>query len=365
MQFCTCYIAPPWWLGPDTRIASGAEAATVQHKECLRDPSNNLYVYTDGSGIDGHVGAAAVSPLIRDTKIAYMGNNETTTVYVAELQGIKMALQIAAEDWERGNRRDKVVIFTDNQAAIKTFQNPLGGSGAYIAANVVSLINKLQNDRRLKVEIRWVPAHTGIGGNETADRAAKAAARQDHGACQAGTAFIQARTYHLQTTLKTWIAGQARGEWEKNWDMDRRGRSTYKYTPKPTDKILRLHRGLKKWQSALLIQMRTEKIGLRDHLWKRRVPGYDNPGCDCGEGRQTVGHILMRCRNYRHLRRKEFRSIGRMDLRAILNEPKLATRAIRFMEQTHLLGQFRRCVTEQTDEVEHWGETQGRRTLDG
>jgi len=342
------YIAPPWWMGPNTRIAPGAEAATLQHKECLRDPSNNLHVYTDGSGIDGHVGAAAVSPLTRDTKIAYMGNNETTTVYAAELQGIKMALQIAAEDWEGGNRRDKVVIFTDNQAAIRTFQNPLGGSGAYIAADAVSLIDKLQNDRRLKVEIRWVPAHTGIGGNEAADSAAKAAARQHHRARHAGTALTQARTCHLQTTtVKAWIAGQAKVQWEKNWDKDRRGRSTYKYTPKPTDKILRLHRGLKKWQSALLIQMRTEKIGLRDHLWKRRVPGYNSPGCDCGEGRQTVGHILMRCRNYRHLRRKEFRSIGRMDLRAILNKPKLATKAIRFMEQTHLLGQFRRCGEEQ------------------
>jgi hypothetical protein len=42
-----------------------------------------------------------------------------------------------------------------------------------------------------------------------------------------------------------------------------------------------------------------------------------------------------------------------MDLRAILNEPKLATKAIRFMEQTHLLGQFRRCGAAQRDEVEH------------
>lgn len=44
--------------------------------------------------------------------------------------------------------------------------------------------------------------------------------------------------------------------------------------------------------------MRTEKIGLRDFLWKRRVPEFDDPGCDCGEGRQTLDHILLRCRTY-------------------------------------------------------------------
>ncbi|PQE34088.1 zinc knuckle protein [Rutstroemia sp. NJR-2017a WRK4] len=151
-----------------------------------------------------------------------------------------------------------------------------------------------------------------------------------------------------------------RAEWVGQWESEQRGRTSYKYTREPTHKVLRLHHGLKKWQSALLIQMRTEKIGLRDHLWRRKVPEFDDPGCDCGEGRQTVSHILLRCRNYRDLRRREFGIQGRMDLRVILNELKSATKAIRFMEQTHLLGQFRRCGIVQKDEVEHWGETEAR-----
>ena len=78
-----------------------------------------------------------------------------------------------------------------------------------------------------------------------------------------------------------------------------------------------------------------------------------------------MSHVLLRCRNYRDLRRKVFGIRGRMDLRAILNESKSATKAIRFMEQTHLLGQFRRCGIAQRDKVEHWGETEGTGTLDG
>jgi hypothetical protein len=54
-----------------------------------------------------------------------------------------------------------------------------------------------------------------------------------------------------------------------------------------------------------------------------------------------------------------------MDLRAILNEPKLVTKAIRFMEQTHLLGQFRSYDIARRDEVERWGETEGMRIRDG
>jgi hypothetical protein len=43
-----------------------------------------------------------------------MEDSETSTVYAAELQGINLALQIADEDAEGGNRRDKLTIFTGN-----------------------------------------------------------------------------------------------------------------------------------------------------------------------------------------------------------------------------------------------------------
>jgi hypothetical protein len=65
-----------------------------------------------------------VSPLTRSTKMVYIRNSETSTVYTTELHDIKLALQIADDDAEKGNKRDKVVIFTDNQAAIRHFRGP-------------------------------------------------------------------------------------------------------------------------------------------------------------------------------------------------------------------------------------------------
>jgi hypothetical protein len=62
------------------------------------------------------------------------------------------------------------------------------------------------------------------------------------------------------------------------------------------------------------------------------VPEVDDPGCDYGEGRQTVDHILLRCRTYNDIQRRVFGRGGRIDLRVILNEPKLVTKVIRFME---------------------------------
>lgn len=53
-----------------------------------------------------------------------------------------------------------------------------------------------------------------------------------------------------------------------------------------------------------MIQMRTQKIGLRKFLYNRRVPGYEDPACDCGRGLQGVLHVLMECPLY-HKQRGE------------------------------------------------------------
>ncbi|KAG6122014.1 hypothetical protein E4U13_003442 [Claviceps humidiphila] len=51
-----------------------------------------------------------------------------------------------------------------------------------------------------------------------------------------------------------------------------------------TGKIVRLHGSLMKHESAALVQMRTEKIGLRKFLFYRKVPDVDSPMCECWEG---------------------------------------------------------------------------------
>lgn len=120
--------------------------ARIQHEEFLKHRSNNIFVYTDGSGIDHYVGVAVVPPLTRYTKLTYLGDSKTSTIYPAELQGIRLAYQIADEDTEKRNKMDRLIIFTDNQGAIDIFQSLTvltGKSGAYIVAEAIQVINKL------------------------------------------------------------------------------------------------------------------------------------------------------------------------------------------------------------------------------
>jgi hypothetical protein len=89
-------------------------------------------------------------------------------------------------------------------------------------------------------------------------------------------------------------------EWKARWEREiahsLRSRSRLPADEPPTKRVLRLHHGLGRAESSMLVQMRTEKIGLRAFLFAQRVPDVPTPICRCGEGRETVAHVAAHCR---------------------------------------------------------------------
>ena len=85
--------------------------------------------------------------------------------------------------------------------------------------------------------------------------------------------------------------------WKSTW-------ATYQNRiPLPTEaqqasldkKRLKIHSNLAKAESSLATQIRTEKIGLANFLFNRRVPNVNSPACICGWPRQTAKHAIMHC----------------------------------------------------------------------
>ena len=88
-------------------------------------------------------------------------------------------------------------------------------------------------------------------------------------------------------------------KWRKRWLKSQKGRAIARYRPYPTKEALELYKDRAKAHCSILIQLRTEKIGLKAFLKGRRVPGYEDSTCECQEEEETVQHFLLRCQRWR------------------------------------------------------------------
>jgi len=103
-----------------------------------------------------------------------------------------------------------------------------------------------------------------------------------------------------------------------NWESSEMGRRPFALQPPWEDKSKWRYKGLSKAQAAILIQARTEAIGLPAFLYRRKVPNA-SPRCSCGEI-GTVRHYLAFCREKSAQRRELAQDTGTTDARRWLNE---------------------------------------------
>jgi hypothetical protein len=110
----------------------------------------------------------------------------------------------------------------------------------------------------------------------------------------------------------------------------------------PDTKVLRLHQGLQKAESSILIQARTEKTDLAQFTRSRKVPEVVTSICRCGSGPETAQHVVLHCslENERQglLRRGD--AGGTLDYRWLTNTNQGAKRMSKWLIQSGRLPQF-------------------------
>lgn len=131
-------------------------------------------------------------------------------------------------------------------------------------------------------------------------------------------------------------------QWKREWasyqaGLDGPGTAAQQGELRP--KRLGLHKNLSKPESSLAVQIRSEKIGFADFLFRQRVPTVTSPACSCGYPRQTVKHVLLFCsdRGNRH----RLRQGGcPLDFRTLTNTAKGLKCSVDWLLRENILPQF-------------------------
>jgi ribonuclease HI len=296
----------------------------------------------DGSAQNGGVGASAVlvrtnkhgeTQYTRTSKV-YLGSSRFYTVHSAEAAGLLMAVHLLRTE---PNLPAEVSAGVDNQAVIKGLKRYRHARGQWAVDFLRDDIDELTRDTGTVLTVRWTPGHVGIDGNELADVVAKQAA--------AGSSspddelpiplrfFIPRSFAAVQQAYEEQVKKRAKARWARSKRCNR----AKKIDPTmPSRAYLKLIQHRPRWQSALLIRLRTGHAQLNADL--HRIGAVDDPTCeDCEIEDETVKHYLLDCPAHEDARRPLRAKFGRRkagDIRFLLTSPEARPLLMDFVDAT-------------------------------
>ena len=345
--------------------------------EAIEDALNisGIAVYTDGSGFENKIGAAAVlvkNGIVKRSLRYCLGTDTQHTVYEAEAVAVTLGLHLLI-----GMKKtmEEVTIGMDNQAVLMGTMNQKSKAGHYLMDKIHDMLEDLQVTqarrrgekiggyrsgrgrteledgsvgwkdwglkRWCKVKFVWTPGHEGIDGNEKADEEAKRAAQGESSPAKELPSFLRRKPLLLSVSatcqlLKKKTKQRWRGEWNSS---PRFTRTKQIDNSLPSDNYLHIINQLRHNQASILTQLRTGHIPLNTIL--HRIKRLDTPDCPhCRHGtRETILHYLLECPHYAGARRQLHTRIGRISpvIPYLLGNRKGIPHLLRYVSNTNRL----------------------------
>ena len=252
---------------------------------------NTIKVFTDGSKMNGRVGAGYYIELPDNSRteeaVFYLGRH--STVFQAEVFAIlKVAEKLLTEKLQNEN----ISILVDSQAAIKALEASIVTSCTVLEA--IKSLNNLGCQNRIFVT--WIPGHSGIHGNEKVDKLAKAGSTLQ---MQGPEPFITVPHASLVSELKNWTTERWKSTWNKRKDCLRTKENVGWPSPRLCQRLLNLNRT----QLNNVLQVLTGHCNLQKH--KKTIGCTKSSLCTkCGCGDETPNHHVGSCTHYKDIRTK-------------------------------------------------------------
>ena len=306
--------------------------------------SEAVQIFTDGSAIDGKVGAAAVLTRAGNPPRAlhlHLGPESEHTVHEAELVGILLGMHLISTE-KHGST--SFALGVDNQAAIKAFQSTLRNPAHHLARETLRIANQVQKRRRkgsYELKIRWTAGHEGIEGNEDADREAKKAAKGKTSDKKILPSYLRKPLLINPSAVKQAHHENLMKKWKKDWNESDRGKHTARLDRStPSKKFLNAisHKELSRIDASRIAQFRLGHAPVNQHLKRiRRVDSARFPAC--GDEEETAEHFMLRCPAYAHERWALAQQVKKlrkpMAMETLLGIPEMARAVSKYIRATN------------------------------
>jgi ribonuclease HI len=245
-----------------------SERKEVSSEE-IEPKEDSLKIYTDGSKINGKVGAAFIALKGNDFCYEWQGRlRPQNSVYQAELAALHNALK-----WLSRQDEEEAFILSDSKSSLQALNN-FEHKNPQVQA-IQTELNELEN-KGIRARLGWVKAHVGTYGNERADDLAKGATTAEN----VEDIIID----YPQSLLKYNLQKELKRKWQESWDEECKGRITHAYFPKVDSSRLISHPGL--------TTVFTEHGPYPAYLWRFNLASTNR--CVCGE-EGTAKHYLFYC----------------------------------------------------------------------
>jgi ribonuclease HI len=271
------FCMPPWMTGANVTVQGKDEAKAVA--EAVEH--GTLKIFTDAStrnGLSG-IGAAFASGKTLFKKLVGRATNN----HRAELIAIAKAVASVQYLNKLRSRVHTVHIYTDCQSVLDVLTRPRQQDNQALVDEIVEMTRKMES-QGCNLEFRWVPAHSGVRGNEAANRLARETTSErfdlprEPGACRAD---------FPRDTQKTME------EWRRMINMTTTGRFTKDLDGAiPQKHTKRLYDNLTRADASILSQLRTNKSRLNASL--APIGAAECETCECGQV-ETTRHFLLEC----------------------------------------------------------------------
>ena len=266
----------------------------------------------------------------KEASLQYLlGSINHHTVYEGETCSTLLATKLTMNETDT----DSAIIYTDNRAAIAASILTKPSPGHYLLDafhNAISLIKR--KHPCMTIQLKWVPTHQGIEGNETANQAAKKATTHGSSHISKLPKLLTKALPHSKSASKQAFYEKLKDETQLAWEKSSQYRTMQHTGPNvPSNKFIKLVSPLPRRSASVITQIKTRHFPLANYLFHIcKTPSSTCPICQ--QEPDSIKHFILHCPAHHNAREKPRYNMGGRD--RLLTKDKPLNALIKFIAET-------------------------------